>query len=430
MRTGVWALTAIQLVVLGCTSTMPTTPTPLTPTSPPTVSPSASARPTPPAPDNTATPSPTVAATTAPTATPIAQRWRWRQIGLIGSQLLTDPPTAVGFEGGYVVAGAEGTGAVWASGDGANWESTTLPVPGDRLRGPRRGAAFIEISDSAANGATVLLVGRICRYEVEQDQVYDYCAPIAHVSSGPGAWLAAEPFEGLETDEGSRAVATWAVADGWEAQVCGARQGVWFSSDGLHWSERPDAAPFGCAWPALNSTFTRLIANSAAYGELAALRSSPDGVTWSDVHAPFVGGVDAPRVRPIAASRIKGEETWLVVVQVEALNDPSAPIPASEMWTSTDLVQWQMAELPRSNVSQAIATSIGFVVDALNGCQTAGPENLPCPEPRQAQYWSPDGVSWTAIAPHLSGSLVIVDGPAGVLLIGAQSGRVWRLVGD
>jgi hypothetical protein len=39
-------------------------------------------------------------------------------------------------------------------------------------------------------------------------------------------------------------------------------------------------------------------------------------------------------------------------------------------------------------------------------------------------------VTWTAIAPHLSGPVVIVDGPAGVLLIGVISGRVWRLDGD
>ena len=430
MRTGLRALTAIQLVVLGCTSTMPTTPTPLAPTSPPSVSPSPSASPAPPAPDNTATPSPTAAATAAPTATPIAQSWRWRRIGLIGSQLLTGPPTAVGFEGGYVVAGAEGTGAVWTSVDGANWESTTLPVPGDRLRGPRRGAAFIEISDAAANGATVLLVGQICRYEVDQDQVESFCAPIAHVSTSAGAWMTAQPFEGLETDEGSRAVAAWAVADGWEAQVCGARQGVWFSSDGIDWSERPDGSPFGCAWPALNATFTRLIANNAAFGELAALKSSPDGVTWSDVDAPFAGRVGALRVGPITESRIEGDENWLVVLQLDALNDPAAPTPASEMWTSTDLVQWRQAELPRSDVSQAIATSIGFVLDAQDGCQTAGPENEPCPKPMQAQFWSPDGVTWTAIAPHLSGPVMIVDGPAGVLLIGVISGRVWRLVGD
>jgi hypothetical protein len=42
-------------------------------------------------------------------------------------------------------------------------------------------------------------------------------------------------------------------------------------------------------------------------------------------------------------------------------------------------------------------------------------------------YVSVDGVTWTSISPRLEGPVELADGPAGVLLVGADSGRVWLL---
>jgi hypothetical protein len=162
-------------------------------------------------------------------------------------------------------------------------------------------------------------------------------------------------------------------------------------------------------------------------GETSAkLEKSDDGVTWNEIDSPFTGDVPSWWVTPLVAPD-SGLPPWLVVVQdIDLLNDPGQPPPSSATYSSIDLVEWQTGVIPRSFVSQVVATPVGFIADALNACRTTGPENLPCPPEDQRQYLADDGTAWQELS-ALTGTLKVAHGPAGVLAVDIISGRVWRL---
>ena len=347
--------------------------------------------------------------TLAPTSAPAALRWqRFGKLAL--PEFGLDDADFVGFDGGYVLAGAD---TARFSLDGTTWESTSFE--------PSEPDTYVEIRNVASNGPQALLAGAHCRYEAQQDYVETFCRPQTFVSTDGLTWTRSEPFD-TPADDDVAIRSAWPVPGGWEAITCGMERHIWSSADAVNWTEANPAR--GCAIPAVDETGTRLI----VLGERTArLEASADGVDWTEIITPFTGRVPEWWVAPIVAPQPAAPTPWLFVVQdVEALNHPGQDPPLVSTYATTNLAEWTTAEVPRSFVSQVVATPFGFIADALFTCRSSGPENLPCPPEEQRQYLSTDGSIWVELS-ALSGNLRIANGPAGVVAVDIVDGRVWKL---
>lgn len=360
-----------------------------------------------------------------PVEEPVAGGPEWRRIGDI-ERLGEVRGPLVGFADGYVVgenSARQGGAAVWFSPNGVDWQATSLfsMVP-DCWGGMSPDAGMYW--GATASEREVLLVGGY--YEFSEEN----CAGqgVSGVGGGLLAWTSTDGITWRRSDvfgrPGGVAVSAWAIpGGGWEVAVSsgGDYDAVWRSDDGVSWREvmrmagtqnivRGAAAPDG----------TRLL-YAWEHLDMVLLRSN-DGVDWQ----PLVLDGGPNWLAAILPPRVNGPDTWLL-----ASGDD---FDATTIYMSRDLHAWQLSNLPgERTLTVAAGTSNGYVVSGEFPCSTVvffglgTRHNSGCDNPRQRQYISQDGLSWTAISPRLEGGVTIADGPAGVLLVGTYSGRVWQL---
>jgi hypothetical protein len=395
------------------------TPTPAQPPSPPLMS-------VPPS-----SPPPSISPTSSPEASPGADAPRWEQIGQIAAQPYVTE--LLGFQAGYVAFAGEyitGSSDAWFSVDGREWQRAEreLALCGVDDDG-ESGTDTIEAG--ASSGPAVLLVGSTA----EVDPASGYCATraVAWLTHDGLTWQRSEAFGGAL---GTVAQAAWSTPDGWEAAVAHhieddheaiVRTGVWRSSDGLHWQQVADEAwepghLIGSGPPVAagsDEQGTRLISTAwwVAVGppdspliHSTLLRTSADGQSWNDLDAPFARGNPPGLVTHILPPGAGPGGTWLLVTHDEYLRNATG-------WHSADLRDWQSIDMPRQQLDAVVRLPDGLLVA---GCNRAAE--------RCGQYISADGSEWMEITPRLQGPVSVAVGPAGVLLVGVVSGRVWKLV--
>jgi hypothetical protein len=287
----------------------------------------------------------------------------------------------------------------------------------------------VRVSHGASNGSQIVLVGSTCHDESES---LTYCSPFSVITDDGDHWTAGQFDDAVTLARTRYANYVWPIDGGWEllSEACESELvALWRSDDGVTWDTAPNSGGLRCFAPAVGDDGTRVTDNSYQFEDSAHLRSSADGDTWLDVVAPFLDNdVPAHWIGPVVGPVTDGVAKWVVVVQDPAsLSEPDKIYPPAQGWLSADLSEWSSVELPRLSVWPLINSSAGYVMNALDECHAMGSDYHSCPPERQAQFISPDGLVWTRITPRLTGSVVLVDGPGGVLMIGATSGRVWRL---
>jgi hypothetical protein len=382
---------------------------------------------------------PSVTPPAAPTAT-AAGELEWRLIGQMDGRAAG----LTSFSGGYLSHDDGELAGIWFSPDGIDWQlsqvgTTIVPCPGWT---PRPDAHANQI---LAAGSRVVLLGD--EYDPDNWQ----CGDDGREAWRPVGWTSADGRQWQRaplsmTPRTSHISAVWLTTDGWEAAVtenddtpAPGETVVLSSADGLTWHETARLgnriAPYDETGPlvaaAADGAGRRLMAMSEWVEDDAAaddearvisLFESSDGVTWHALDTPFGGRhlsryEELPYVTHVVAPTDTGGR-WLVVVQTEG----GSP---ARVWATRDFATWENAEFPRPTVDFIEPTSLGLLAQGRVECYQAGGA---CPNPRQRQFVSRDGLDWAPLQPRLTGDLSVVDGPAGVLLIGHDSGRVWRLV--
>jgi hypothetical protein len=403
------------------------------------VAPEASPAPDPSSLGPTATPTPAQSASPAsptfsPGASPGADAPRWEQIGQITAQPYVTE--LLGFDAGYVAFAGEyitGSSDAWFSVDGKDWQQAPL-----ERSSPCRSAGEDDDGESrtdlieagASSGQAVLLVGSTA----EVNPANGYCATraVAWLTHDGRTWQRSEAFGGAP---GTVAQAVWFTPDGWEAAVALhieddhdaiVRTSVWRSSDGLHWQQVADEAwepghLIGSGPPVAagsDAQGARLISTAwwVAVGppdsplvHSTLLRISADGHSWNELDAPFARGNPPGLVTHILPPGAGPAGTWLLVTHDAYLRNATG-------WRSADLRDWESIDMPRRQLDAVVRLPDGLLVA---GCNRA--------EERCGQFISADGSEWMEITPRLQGSVSVASGPAGVLLVGVVSGRVWRL---
>lgn len=327
----------------------------------------------------------------------------WTKVGVVDA---SGPLVASG-SGGYAMLapGADGTvTTVMFSTDGQTWVAANLadlvtncpgwgPPGNEQVNDAVAGAI-------ATNGREFVVVGE------EQPHDAASCAnvaasvrPVAWYSSDGRTWRRSAPFE--VGGDNSRATAVWATPTGWQAAGVNT---LWESIDGLTWHQvsGPSAAFSGvvAAGTAADGTVVRLDTITSG------LFATHDGQTWAPVND--AGGCDAaPGATQILGPTEPGLGAWVVLDDMR-------------LCTSRDLVSWSGTTMTAAPAAVA-QTRYGAIVVA-NACFGEG---VTCAsDPRG--YLSADGITWSplAVPPDNVGS-VVMDGPAGVLMIGGST--VWRL---
>jgi hypothetical protein len=371
----------------------------------------------------------------SPPPTPEILGPHWEHIGQVAadrwvSQLL-------GFDSGYVAFSqmyTVGMSDAWFSSDGVGWAKVDLGAgPGCRNPDDTSDVRLDGIEAGTSTKVSVLLVGS----EVYADPDTSFCTKraVAWLSHDGRSWQRSAPFG--EPGE-SEAQAAWPIAGGWEAAVAQyewrdetamdtVRTTVWRTADGAEWEQVSDSAlapaeVIGSAPPAaagadLNSG-TRVMSSFwwVSVGESwsplvydSHVRMSDNGSSWADLEAPFAQSQPERFVTHILPPTIDSGE-WLFVDNDEYLRGATG-------WATSDFVAWRAFELPRQNLDAIEMTDSGLLV---SGCNRQ--------DERCGQYLSTDGQSWVEIEPRLQGAIDLASGPAGVLLVGVESGRVWRLM--
>jgi hypothetical protein len=391
----------------------------------------------PPAASTPSTDSPTPGATTSPT---VSDEPMWQLIGQLDGQA----GGITGFAGGYVASASSEAGPlVWFSPEGREWQANVLgqeftPCPGWTTRPDSNPG------DLVTNGRELLLLGE------EYDPENWVCGEDGREAWRPVVWRSTDGLTWSRqtmrlTDRASHVAAVWPVADGWLAAIAEnddtpepGETVIVRSTDGVDWQIQSrlgnrigpydSAGPLIAAAAAPDGTsmlvLTEIVDDPASPdGESAVVtvRASSDGATWTKVDAPFGGrhatGYDErPFVNHLLPPDGDGSP-WLVVVQTEGG-------PGARIWTTTDFVDWHSVEFPRPTVDFVQAVEVGFIAQGRVECHMTGGA---CPPPRQRLFISSDGLDWQPIQPRLTGDLSVTDGPAGLLLLGHSSGRVWLL---
>lgn len=345
----------------------------------------------------------------------------WTNIGRVARS--AEIMAFAGFSGGYVVAANdfESGATAYFSADGVTWQANRLSETVDDCSGGRTFEAFVH--HAASSPSQVLLVGSVRSYSPEN------CAGNEGVGGGAVGWVSSDgiawqrtPVFGARHDTPSSA---WAVPGGWGVGLdnCCDFDTIWQSTGGSAWQtilqiEGTQDGGYSIHGGAA-ADGTRVVAAATGQG-WAVLRSS-DGASWDPL--PVGDGSTWPQaVLPPLPGR---SSSWLVASADDAEH--------TMITLSSDTDQWQESQLPgRRTLTAAAATSSGFVGSAEYPCDIAVFYGLArhvsgCDQSRQRQYVSVDGVTWTSISPRLEGPVELADGPAGVLLVGADSGRVWLL---
>lgn len=377
--------------------------------------------------------SPPLASMPPSSPSPSADAPRWEQVGQIAAHPYVTE--LLGFDAGYVAFAGEyitGSSDAWFSVDGTEWQQVARELaPACQPAGlDDDGESRTDLIEAgASSGPAVLLVGSTA----EVDPASGYCGTraVAWLTHDGLTWQRSEAFGGAL---GTVAQAAWSAPDGWEAAVAQhieddheaiVRTGVWRSSDGMHWQQVADAWEpghfIGSGPPVAagsDEQGTRLISTAwwRAVGppdspliHSTLLRTSADGQSWNDLDAPFTRGNPPGLVTHILPPGAGLGGTWLLVTHDEYLRNATG-------WHSADLRDWQSIDMPRRQLDAVVRLPDGLLVA---GCNRAGE--------RCGQYISADGSEWMEITPRLQGSVSVASGPAGVLLVGVVSGRVWKL---
>ena len=383
------------------------------------------------------TAAPSEAAQPAPTAVAALE---WRLIGQIDGRVMG----LTSFASGYLtVTDDEELEGIWYSADGIEWQlsqigTSFVPCPGWV---PRVDAHTGQI---LVAGSQVVLLGD--EYDPDNwlcgDDGREAWRPMAWTSTDGRQWL---PAARGWTERTTHVSAVWTAGAGWEAAVTendhSAAPGetvVLGSPDGLTWHQLARLgnriAPYDETGPLVAAAAddggrrvlvaSEWIEDDAAPDDEATVISlfdSSDGVSWRLLEAPFGGRHQAryeelPYVTQVISPTDAGG-AWLFVLQTAG----GAP---ARVWATRDFAAWDDAEFPRPTVDFIVPTSVGLISQGRVECYVAGGA---CPAPRQRQFTSGDGQHWMPLQPRLTGELSVADGPAGVLLIGHDSGRVWRL---
>lgn len=364
----------------------------------------------------------------------------WQQAGQLDGQA----GGITGFAGGYVASSSSEAGAhVWFSPDGREWQAIVLgqeftPCPGWVPRPDSHPGELV------TNGHELLSLGN------EYDPDGWVCGEEGHEAWRPAAWLSTDGLNWSRhtlrlTERTSHVAAVWPVDDSWLAAVAEnddtpepGETVILRSADGIDWQSYARLgnriAPYDGTGPLVVAAaapdgtsllaMTEIIDDAAAPdGEAAVVtvRVSSDGSSWTRIEAPFAGHhltryEELPFVSHLLPPDADGSP-WLVVVQTEGGL-------GARVWTTHDFVDWQSVEFPRPTVDFVTAVEGGYIAQGRVECYVAGGT---CPPPRQRLFISSDGLDWQPIEPRLTGDLSVSDGPAGVLLLGHDSGRVWQL---
>ena len=237
---------------------------------------------------------------------------------------------------GYEEIGGEWDGAVWTSADGLNW--TRVPAS-PALGGP-----------------------------LDQDMVQV-------VAGGPGLVAIGGEYSGTD----------WNGA-------------VWTSGDGVNWSRLPDdAATFGGPG---NQDVTSVVASGPGLVAVgldmssgnsdAAVWTSGDGLTWTRVSDPALGGEGDQVMESVAVAG-----PGLVAVGSDMTPDGQYRV---AVWTSFDGLTWTRVPHDDAVFGGTGWRSMYVVAGWGQGVIAAGFEDLSGTDTDAAVWTSPDGVTWTRLA--------------------------------
>jgi hypothetical protein len=296
--------------------------------------------------------------------------------------------TVVAAGPGFVALGSDDSGHnVWTSPDGASW--TRLPPIGD-------GCPCNGLGDVVAGGPGLVAVGG----------TYDLGGPVPAVWTSPDSihWtrVQVDPtvFAPFSTISSITSGGPGLVAVGWDGNPLDneANAAVWTSTDGSTWQRVPDDGAFGGPgnqgmWSVADGP-NGLVAvgwdqsESDNSGPMAAVWTSPDGLTWSRVP-----GVEQALASPDGTAMLSVTASAQGYVAAGSIDDYSESTDAA-VWTSPDGVTW--TRVPddgsvfggpqKQEIFSVRRVPGGFVAVGADGNETAA-----------AVWTSLDGVIWTRV---------------------------------
>jgi hypothetical protein len=348
------------------------------------------------------------AASMAPQILPIdlaSAHWtKIADVGVSPAWLPSAPQVASGAVGYAMLAGGPDGNItnVRFSSDGRRW--TTVDLARRVTNCPGYGPAGTEqVSDAfagaiATNGHSFVVVGE------EQPHDATSCAdirrsvrPVAWYSPDGQTWHRSAPFE--VGGNNLRATAVWATPTGWQAAGINT---VWESNDGLSWRELSEPSD---VFPADVVVGTSSDGSVVRFDTTAnGLSVARDGQKWSPI-------ADAGRCDPGALQILGPVRPGLAAWVVRGYK---------RVCTSRDLVAWSGATM-KAAPSALAQTSYGAIVIG----DTCFGEGVTCaPDPTIAI--TTDGVTWSPLPlPAKDVGTAVMDGPAGVLMVGGK--KIWRL---